>query len=346
MNNTNHSFADISWQVSEPEYRQDSALSYSTIAKYAREGFQHLDTLFDRVESPSLTFGSCVDTLLTEGEKAFSDRFFIGDIPTMKPSVEPVVKEIYNQYHDAYTDINSIPDSSLAPIISQFGYQPNWKPETRCKVIRQEGAAYYQTMFMANGKEIVSQDIYNKVFACVTTLKDSPATKMYFCEDNPFDDIEHLYQLKFKGIIDDVPFRCMADLIIVDYKNKKVIPCDLKTSSHREYMFPESFIQWRYDIQSRLYWRLIRQTMDKDDFFKDFQLLDYRFIVVNNIDNPVPLVWRFDKTQALGEITLGNKVLSDPVTIGKELYGYLQEQPVVPNGIFIDRPNSIDNWFN
>ena len=86
--------------------------------------------------------------------------------------------------------------------------------------------------------------------------------------------------------------------------------------------------------------------MDKDDFFKDFQLLDYRFIVVNNIDNPVPLVWRFDKTQALGEITLGNKVLSDPVTIGKELYGYLQEQPVVPNGIFIDRPNSIDNWFN
>ena len=246
MNNTNHSFADLSWKVSEPEYRQDPALSYSLIAKYERDGFQHLNTLFDRVESPSLTFGSCVDTLLTEGEKAFSDRFFIGDIPAMKPSVEPIVKEIYNQFHNAYTDINSIPDASLAPIISQFGYQPNWKPETRCKVIRQEGAAYYQTMFMAGDKEIVSQDIYNKVFACVSELKNSDQTKKYFCEDNPFDDIEHLYQLKFKGDIDGVPYRCMADLIIVDYKNKKVIPCDLKTSAHREYLFPESFIKWRY----------------------------------------------------------------------------------------------------
>ena len=56
------SLYDISWKCSEPEYRADPALSYSVLAKYEREGFENLDTLFDRVESPSLLFGSIVDT--------------------------------------------------------------------------------------------------------------------------------------------------------------------------------------------------------------------------------------------------------------------------------------------
>ena len=34
-------------------------------------------------------------------------------------------------------------------------------------------------------------------------------------------------------------------------------------------------------IQARIYWRLIRQLMDKDEYFKDFTLKDFRFIVVN-----------------------------------------------------------------
>ena len=31
-------FKDISWQVDEPTYRQDEALSYSTLSRYDREG--------------------------------------------------------------------------------------------------------------------------------------------------------------------------------------------------------------------------------------------------------------------------------------------------------------------
>ena len=51
------SLKDVSWLVSEDTYRQDSALSYSTLAKYERGGFNSLSTLFDKVESPSLLFG-------------------------------------------------------------------------------------------------------------------------------------------------------------------------------------------------------------------------------------------------------------------------------------------------
>ena len=137
----------------------------------------------------------------------------------------------------------------------------------------------------------------------------------------------------------------MADLIIVNHKEKYIIPCDLKTSSHREYNFPESFLQWRYDIQARLYWRLIRQAMDNDDYFKDFTLKEYRFIVVNNIDNPVPLIWNFRQTMASGDIQVGYKKLRDPEKIGEELSAYLKDTPKVPRGIELTAPNNIEKWF-
>ena len=60
---------DISWQVTEPEYRADSALSYSTLARFAREGFNKLDSLFDKLDTPSLTFGRAVDALITGGQE-------------------------------------------------------------------------------------------------------------------------------------------------------------------------------------------------------------------------------------------------------------------------------------
>ena len=60
------SLKDISWLVTEETYRADKALSYSTISKFKREGFEHLDTLFDKVESPSLFLGSLVDCLTTD----------------------------------------------------------------------------------------------------------------------------------------------------------------------------------------------------------------------------------------------------------------------------------------
>ena len=339
------SLSEISWQVPESVYRADPALSYSTLAKYEREGFEHLDTLFDRVESPSLLFGSMVDPLITDGEEAFDRQYLVSSIPNMKPSVEPVVKKIYEVFHNSYTNINDILDADIMPIISEFKYQPNWKNETRCKSIRQEGHQYYQTMFMAGEKTIVPQDTYNKVFACVRALKDSPQTKMYFKENDPFEDIERFYQLKFKHTFSGIDYRCMMDLAIVNHKEKYVIPCDLKTSAHREYDFPASFTQWMYMIQARLYYRLLRESMDGDDYFKDFKLLNYRFIVVNNIDNPVPLVWEFGKTASLGPIEIGGKIYRDPEDIGSELHGYLQERPLVPNGISLVKPNSIEKWF-
>ncbi len=85
--------------------------------------------------------------------------------------------------------------------------------------------------------------------------------------------------------------------------------------------------------------------IEKDDYFKDFSLKEYRFIVVNNFDSPVPLVWKFRQTQAQGIIEIGGKKLRDPQTIGEELSYYLKQRPQVPLGVDSVQPNGIEQWF-
>lgn len=142
--------------------------------------------------------------------------------------------------------------------------------------------------------------------------------------------------MRIKSLIDNIM------LIIVIHDKKLVVPVDLKTSYKPEYDFPKSFIEWRYDLQSRLYWRIIRYNMDRDPYFKDFKLADYRFIVANK-KTLNPLVWVFEKTQSTESIiTKEGKELRHPLVIGSELRRYLDTSAKVPDGIDLVKPNKID----
>lgn len=339
------SFKDISWDVSEETYRKDPALSYSTLAKYEREGFNNIDKLFDRVESPSLTFGSAVDSIITGGDEEFNSRFINLSFPSVPDAIVNIVKALFNEFKDTHRTLESIPDVEVIGFASQFNYQNNWKPETRAKVIKDKGAEYYSLLYIAEDKVILDDATYNDVINAVNALKTSDATKFYFAENNPFDGIERYYQLKFKGSFEGVDYRCMADLIVVDTINKTIQPIDLKTSSHTEWDFYKSFIDWRYDIQSRLYWQIIRQNMDNSPEFKDYRLLDYKFIVVNK-RTLNPLVWDCEFTTSLVELKVGRFEqfkLRHPFIIGKELSNYLNQKPSVPNGIKFTS-NSLTDW--
>lgn len=342
------SLYDISWQVSEEKYRADKALSYSTLAKYEREGFNNLDKLFDRVETPSLTFGSAVDSIITGGQNEFDERFMVAEFPSIPDSIIKIVKSLYKQYAGENRSLLDISDNSIIRETESQGYQMNWKPETRAKVIKEKGSEYYNLLFVAGDRCILDTKTYQDVCNAVRALKESESTKFYFAEDNPFDDIERFYQLKFKGEFDGITYRNMADLIIVNHKEKWVKPVDLKTSSHTEWDFYKSFVDWRYDIQARLYWAIIRQNMDKDEYFKDFKLLDYDFIVVNR-RILTPLVWTCPFTQALGTLTFGEGghiKYRSPFEIGEELHYYLSSRPKVPKGISDTGANDLKEWLN
>lgn len=343
------SLRDISWQVSEEEYRADPALSYSNLARYEREGFNNLDKLFDRIETPSLTFGSAVDSIITGGQEEFDERFMVAEFPSIPDSIVKIIKSLYKQYAGTYRSLLNIPDNSIIRETEDQNYQMNWKPETRAKVIKEKGTDYYNLLFVAGDRRILDTQTYQDVCNAVKALKESKSTQLYFAEDNPFEpDIERLYQLKFKGEFGGITYRNMADLIIVNHKEKWVKPVDLKTSSHTEWDFHKSFVDWRYDIQARLYWAIIRQNMDKDEYFKDFKLLDYDFIVVNK-RTLTPLVWNCPFTQAQGTLKFGKNdqiEMRSPFVIGEELNSYLTSRPKVPIGISDTGANDLKEWLN
>ena len=344
------SLKDISWDVTEEVYREDASLSYSTLATYERSGFNGLEQLYDRKETASLTFGSAVDAIITGGQEEFDSKFIVAEFPDIPDAIIKIVKECYNIYSAAYRNLSDIPDADVIRIAGDFNYQNNWKPETRAKVVKEKGGDYYSLLFLAENKTILNNDTYNEVMAAVRALRESEATEFFFRPNNPFDDsIERLYQLKFKATLGGVDYRCMADELIVDHNQKIIWPKDLKTSSHCEWDFYKSFVQWDYQIQARLYWRIIRDNLDRDPYFKDFTLKDYEFIVVNK-STLTPLVWWFPLTKYRGTITLGKPTsqieMRDPEEIGYELKKYLDERPKVPNGINPVQSNNIVEWLN
>lgn len=343
------SLKDISWNVDESIYRKDPALSYSTLSKFEREGFNNIDNLFTPISTSSTVFGQCVDSIITGGQEEFDERFMVAEFPSTPDSIIKIVKSLFSQYGDFYRSLITIPDDVIIKETEYQSYQMNWKPETRAKVIKEKGADYYNLLFIAGSKTILDTSTHQDVCNAVRALKDSKATQFYFAEDNPFEpNIERFYQLKFKGEFNGVKYRNMADLIIVNHKEKWVKPVDLKTSSHTEWDFYKSFVDWRYDIQARLYWAIIRQNMDKDEYFKDFKLLDYDFIVVNR-RTLTPLVWTCPFTQAVGTLKFGKNdqiEMRSPFVIGEELSSYLSSRPKVPMGINENSSNNLEDWLN
>lgn len=287
------SLYNISWQVDEPAYRADPALSYSTLARYEREGFNNLEHLFDKLETPSLTFGSAVDALITGGQEEFNKNFMVAEFPAIPDSIVTIVKELFQWCHSTNRTLESIKDDFVIKIASKYNYQNNWKPETRAKVIKEKGSEYYNLMYVAGDRTILDTNTYQDVCNAVKALIESESTKFYFAENNPFEpDIERFYQLKFKGEFESIPVRCMLDEIIVNHKDKTILPIDLKTTKS-VITFNHSFYQWGYFIQAQLYTYILEQNIKNDDYFRDFKVLDYKFIAIDKY-LLLPIVFNYE----------------------------------------------------
>lgn len=344
------SLKDISWLVTEEEYRADSALSYSTLAKFERGGFNELGKLYDKVESPSLTFGSAVDSLITGGETEFNERFLVAEFPSISDNLIQIAKTLHARYGETHRSVDMISDNILAEVGKECDFYANDKyANYRVKLIKENCNELYNLLYLSIGKTVLDTQTYSDVLRAVEALKTSENTRIYFNGNDPFTpEIEMLYQLKFKAVLSGIEYRCMFDGLRVDHKNKTIQPIDLKTSFKKEWDFYKSFIEWNYQIQNRLYYRILLENIKRDEYFKDFKILPYKDIVVNRY-TLTPLVWDCDFTFAMGTLAFGKNnqiVMRDPEEIGRELYYYLSKTPRVPIGIKIDGGNDLRTWMN
>jgi len=285
---TKKSLKSISWDVTEEQYRSDPAFSYSQIATFFRKGPASLIKQ-DKEDTASLRGGSLVDTLLTAPEE-FNDKFFVSSVPTPSENTVAVLNEILKQGIDTKIDLEHIPDNVKLQAMNKHGFYNYWKDPTRLNKLNTDGYEYYRLLALGTIKTIVSTDEKAKADLCVQAIMGNPTTSVYFT-NNPFDkDTENLYQLKFKTNFSGQDVRCMFDIIRVDHKNKLIFPRDLKTTGENEEHFEHSFLKWCYFIQGELYTAILKQILSNDEYYKDFTVMPFGFLVVNK-DNLSPMEW-------------------------------------------------------
>ena len=335
--------SDISLNITEPEYRQRPELSYSILSRYESLGFNGLDHIFEKLDTPSLTFGGCVDSLLTGGMEEFNDLYTVMDINISESGLE-ICKKLYSMYGGCHHTFQEIPEYIVSQVAKELGFwqADKWDARRYKEVLKTGNVSDYYYALVNNTKKVIDTSTYNDSLACVRALKTSPATQGYFAENDELSPIRRYYQLKFAAKFEGVGYRSMMDLLVVDYENKIIYPIDLKTCGCPEWDFMSNFLKFHYYIQARLYWRVLKANLMADEYFRDFKLEDFKFIVINR-RTLTPLVWKFPLTQTKGTlIDSYSNEHRDPFELGKELQSYLNFRPQVPKGIDKDGINIID----
>ena len=118
---------------------------------------------------------------------------------------------------------------------------------------------------------------YDKKYSIATSGENY---NIYYSKDY-FGEIEAFYQLKLKYNKNGLNVRCMFDRVIVNHITKAIQPIDLKTTGKDEEEFENSFLAWSYWIQSNMYSEILKLIIEEDDYFKDFTILPFLFVVVN-----------------------------------------------------------------
>ena len=278
---------ELSWDCEESVYRADPALSYSRLAQFFRQGPKALIST-EKIDTLSLRFGNLVDTILTAPEE-FDDKFYVADIDKFSDSIRLIVELLHQGCPEAET-IDDCVEQYMLDTLNTVGYQSNWKDDTRIKKIKDAGADYFTVLKYSTGKIVISPQEFSEAQSCVMTLKTHPFSYQIF-ECN--EDEEIFYQLKFKTKIDDIPFRFMMDLCKVNHKNRTILPIDLKTSGKSSELFEKSFLDWAYWIQGGSYSTGLNKIISEDDYFKNFEILPFQFLVINKNDL-CPLIWRMN----------------------------------------------------
>jgi hypothetical protein len=339
------SIKELAWSVDESTYRKDPALSYSMLSKYERGGgFETIPTLFDKISSPSLTYGSVVDTLITGTQDEFESLYYVVDSSVPSEALKEITEHLWDNYGEMYVTLSDIPDADICAAAKKFKYGLSWKRDTVINKIK-DCEYYYQMLTQAKDKTIISTHVYYSAVRAVEALKVAPNTMLIFGDNIDLENREREYQLKFKATIDGVDYRCMFDVLLVDHEKKFILPIDLKTTGKPEYMFHKSFLEWGYMWQAMLYSRILQEVISKDEYFKDFKIQPYIFAVVNQ-KTLNPLTWRFKDCLNDDDFVANGHVYRNPLKIGKELKEYLTNYHDVPMEISKIKPNDLISFYD
>lgn len=296
------SFKELLLPLTEAEYRQLPSYSYSMLSSFYRNGPNVLiDPQF--IDTTATRNGSLFDALLTEPE-SIADRFYIASFPQISDTLKVAVTKLVAMFPTI--PLKDIPSKDTLAVLDEIDYGKAWKPETRIAKLYEVGIPYATILTEAGNRTIISPEEHARAILAKDVLLERPATREYFL-DNPFNTtIEGIYQAKLSATINGIAYRCMFDKLIINHQEKTITPVDLKTTGHSEEAFQSSFLTWMYYLQGTLYPDILQTIIKDDEYFKDFTILNFRFVVIH-VPQPNPMVWIMPFKDELYQLLGSNK---------------------------------------
>lgn len=307
-------FSDLGWNITEEEYRALNRVSYSSIAAFLKYSYEGI--LRERPKTKAMDLGTLVDNLVTNPIEA--EKFAAADY-----SLFPTNEKDFSLCQECAENIEEgkkeIEEEKLLELLNKHQWRTSWKDTTRIEKFHKFYDSAILELLSKKDKILVESDIYNKAQQCAF------AAKMLL--KKTFKDCEFAYQFKIADTIEEIPLKCMIDIIAVDHKSQRIYPIDLKTTSNPEYSFVNAVVKYRYDIQARLYHRMLTNCI-KGTEYENYYICDFRFLVVNTITMPKPAWWIWNAYDYNTDFEVydrkGNKIkLEEPVKVAKIVAPYI-----------------------
>ena len=335
------SLRDFSVKITDSEYHAHPAWCYSTIARYAKDGFQSISTLREPVKpTPSMEFGSLFDTIITKGDTAL-DEYSICSI-TVPEAERKALDYISSMTDKPRLDLGELPESQITALCDACGYQTRWGYDARIRHLLPY-SVYYDTK--RTGKRIVSLDDWNDAIEMERALRGNRHLAELFGKEDT-GDVEYIYQAKYieDYMMDDgevINVKIMPDLVVVNHKEKTIQPVDLKTSVMPAYDWADNFIKYRYDLQAELYTDIIRLVANKSGDYDSYSILPYIFVDISRSDK-VPVSWVYDPSNGFSYTRNGVEYrYKGWEELLREIMSYERSGAVVPSHIKTDSPNDV-----
>lgn len=258
------------------DYRQHDALHYSKLAALSKGYGTYVNKKY-WVDQFAMNHGNAFECLLTY-KQHFDELFYISNEDNYsRGSAKSVIKLVFDTL-ESYVPLNYSLKDSLLLAASQEGYGGSWT-EDRIWNSLLKLEVFYEDLWKAKGKTIISRVDYERIQHQVEMVKNHPFTSHIVKSWTGFQVPNYF---SYNGIEAKRLYDAVSETGLYDIK--------YTNGSVKDFNF--SLRKFRYDIQAAWY-----------SYHQDFPL---QFLVVSHVTNEPPLLY----TLSLKDLTVAYEGIS------------------------------------
>jgi hypothetical protein len=288
----------------EAQYRAIVMDSSSSLKDFSQDRKKYYKKYFlgEKVEdkdSSAANMGRIVETLLMEPH-LFDDKFYMSSCASTPTGLMlDFVEALYKHTRDAtdefgvitrvFTDIlqDAYKDSGFKikyeAVITKFIGSDAEIYYNEIRQVRSKNLTVVNTMEISIAEKIVEQLRINSTTAPIVNLTNSSRYQI-------------IDQMQVEGYdVDGHLFKSMLDKVIIDHKEKVVMPYDLKCTWSVENFYEEYYLYRRAYIQAYLYYyAMLHIVSDPESECYGYRVEYLKFIVCDSTNYYRPLVYTLD----------------------------------------------------